>query len=251
MGRNILKENHNPGTVKAHYEGGSELTNPESNSQFSDRLKAAIPAGMTQQEFAARIGVSVSGLRKWLAGSAEPGIGHLPRIAAETGKSIEWLVSGASSGDNAALGAPSYAVEPVPVRKTPLYDAVFSAGAGAADTTETVSEYIDIPISYIREELKANPAHLVGVRVHGDSMEPTLRDQDVALIDLSKTEVDRDAVYAFLADGEGFLKRLVRAGIDEWLVRSDNPAYTEWRLNHRTLTRGRIVGLVVGRIGRM
>lgn len=89
-----MKNNDKNGPGKSPKSVNIDLTIPESKGQFGFRLRQAIPKGMTQQVFATKIGASVSGLRKWLAGDAEPGIGYLPRIAEVTGVSIEWLATG-------------------------------------------------------------------------------------------------------------------------------------------------------------
>ena len=46
------------------------------------------------------------------------------------------------------------------------------------------------------------------MRVSGDSMEPTLRDEDVVLIDLSQTEIYTGKIYAVGIDEEIVVKRL-------------------------------------------
>lgn len=50
--------------------------------------------GRPQQAFADAIGVSLSGLRKWLAGETIPTIEHGPALKAVTGRTLDWLITG-------------------------------------------------------------------------------------------------------------------------------------------------------------
>src|SRR5262245_60523856 len=70
----------------------ADPTVPESGlSNFPVRLRLTIPAGTSLEAFAEKIGVSISGLKKWLAGKAEPGLRYLCAIADVTDASLNWL----------------------------------------------------------------------------------------------------------------------------------------------------------------
>ncbi len=70
--------------------------------RFRERLREAIRAsGRTQETIAGESGVSLSGLRKWLAGTADPGWSGIARAAKACGVSLDWLAFGveASHGE--------------------------------------------------------------------------------------------------------------------------------------------------------
>lgn len=68
-----------------------------------------------------------------------------------------------------------------------------------------------------------NRENLMAIRVKGESMEPTLYEDDLVIINLAdKTLVDGQ-VYAINYEGEAVIKRLVREG-GQWYLSSDNPS---------------------------
>jgi phage repressor protein C with HTH and peptisase S24 domain len=83
------------------------------------------------------------------------------------------------------------------------------------------------------------------IYAHGDSMNPTIQDGDVLLIDQSPTQVRAGEVYAVMMDEEVVVKRLIKEfGIT--LLRSDNPnksAYSDISVppGHNLQVIGRVV----------
>lgn len=66
------------------------------------------------------------------------------------------------------------------------------------------------------------PDRLLAARVNGSSMEPTLYEGDIAVINTAQTTPKDGRAFAINYEGVMSIKRLVRdAG--EWLLRSDNP----------------------------
>lgn len=62
---------------------------------FRLRLREAIKiGGQTQESLAAEVGVSLSGLRKWLSGATDPGLSGVAAAAAICGVSLDWLATG-------------------------------------------------------------------------------------------------------------------------------------------------------------
>lgn len=83
------------GTAKRGSRRNADPIVPESDlANFPVRLRLTIPAGTSLEAFAEKIGVSISGLKKWLAGNAEPGLRYLCAIARVTGASLDWLCGG-------------------------------------------------------------------------------------------------------------------------------------------------------------
>lgn len=83
---------------------------------------------------------------------------------------------------------------------------------------------------FARKELRkitdTNPQHLSIIMVAGDSMEPTLHDNDQVLVDLTQKEVFNDGIYAFDYQGAMLVKRITIDPIKKrLLIKSDNPLY--------------------------
>lgn len=90
------------------------------------------------------------------------------------------------------------------------------------------------------------PEKLVAIRVRGESMEPTLYEDDLVIINTADTKLIDGQVYAVNYEGEAVIKRLTRdAG--RWWLTSDN---SDQRKYHRKSCEGNeciIVGRVVKR----
>ena len=93
-------------------------------------------------------------------------------------------------------------------------------------------------------------ASLALITVAGDSMEPTLRDGDIVVVDHSAREVDRDGVYVFTLGTETFVKRLQKLP-KALKVMSDNKIYDPWEVASQgsddLLVHGRVVWVWGGR----
>jgi len=90
-----------------------------------------------------------------------------------------------------------------------------------------------------------DPAKLVAIQVKGESMEPSLYEDDVVVLNTIDTKLVDGQVYAFNYEGEAVVKRLSRdAG--EWWLTSDN---LDQRKHPRKICRGDAC-IVIGRVVR-
>ncbi|MGC8732611.1 MAG: S24 family peptidase [Halothiobacillaceae bacterium] len=105
-------------------------------------------------------------------------------------------------------------------------------------------------VTRILRQTSATVASLALVTVAGDSMEPTIRDGDIVVIDRSVRAIERDGVYIFTLGNETFLKRLQRMP-DSILVNSDNPLYSPWKIQpgqaQELYVHGRVIWGWIGR----
>lgn len=94
-------------------------------------------------------------------------------------------------------------------------------------------------------QIGLNPAKASILRVKGDSMEPTVKDGAIVLIDEQKTKPEKNHIYAFIEDGELRIKRLDVIEGKVLTISSDNKAYPpEARINS-DMNKLRILGRVV------
>lgn len=132
-----------------------------------------------------------------------------------------------------------------------MHDAILAAGMGALNDDETIIDYVAFKKDWLRRVgLMPNSARVVKAR--GDSMEPTIRDGDMLLVDCSKTTPPlqprepgdkRPAViYALLDEHGARVKRMERLNEDTVLLLSDNPAHPPETRSIRLLS---IIGEVV------
>lgn len=127
--------------------------------------------------------------------------------------------------------------EPAPsgTKLVPVYDIRASAGHGAlvADF-ESVEYTLAFPPDYLRSITRANPRDLAIIGVKGDSMHPTLNDDDIVMVDLGKTSLGYDGLFVLRFDGALHVKRISRSRPGHVSVISDNRANyppVEYRAN--------------------
>lgn len=98
-------------------------------------------------------------------------------------------------------------------------------GLGATFTDNPVEvEVLQFPKIWVDSITSTNPVFLTWTRGRGDSMEPTIRDGDLVLLDRSRRRVDeQDAIWAFTVGDVGAIKRLRVKG-DRYQIFSDNPS---------------------------
>ena len=170
------------------------------------RLVAAL-GNQSRAEVARAAGLSWPLLDAYLKGS-KPGADKLARLAPVLGVSLEWLATGAGS------------MRPVSPLATvlrdrdrvaiPLYPVELGAGPGRATwpSGEPIGTH-EVALASLRgSDLQLSA--LAGFIVRGRSMEPEIKDGEIAILDLSRSVLPpgRGATYGIRLDDELALKRL-------------------------------------------
>lgn len=197
-------------------------------------------------------GASKSVVNQWLTGKIKSiDIRYALNIERELGFSHIWLMT----GDGDPRYAPLHSVSGlIPVHaaasndpefvKIPLVKLKLSAGITGFHTEPEQRDggTIGMRTSWV-DRSRLNPEYLYAITVGGESMEPSLYDGDIVVINVADKKLVDGAVYAFNYEGEAVVKRLSRdAG--QWWLTSDN---TDQRRFHRKLCNGAHC-LVIGRV---
>lgn len=113
----------------------------------------------------------------------------------------------------------------------PVYDARASAGPGRAIDQESVLHRIAFREEWVRTVTQAPLDQLVVISVDGDSMEPTLRQGDMVLVDFGQVRPQqKDGIYVIRTDGGLQVKRLqVEVAARQLTILSDNKQYEPQR----------------------
>jgi phage repressor protein C with HTH and peptisase S24 domain len=106
----------------------------------------------------------------------------------------------------------------------PMVEARLSGGGGSLETSEKVLGYYAFRREWLSRKGLIDSMRLM--RVSGESMEPTLEDDDVVMVDLSQTDILAGKIYALRMDDEIVVKRLEKKPGKLVLV-SDNRRYYE------------------------
>jgi phage repressor protein C with HTH and peptisase S24 domain len=116
--------------------------------------------------------------------------------------------------------------ERTPDDLVPIYDVQVSAGNGIIPhDSDLIVGHLALPPGYLRHITSAPVENLAIVTVRGGSMEPTLRDRDVVLIDTTKRSLGYDGLFVIRMDeGALHVKRIGRGPHPGTVaVISDNP----------------------------
>lgn len=215
-------------TDEPNFDGSVKV--PAVNSDaFTQRLRKIIGTESVRK-FARRAGLNPGTLQSILTrGTAT--LENLVAIAQAGGVSVGWLATGAEPANR-----PGLAEEPAAFRPAaglgddfvllPKYDVRAAAGGGAVIHSEQIVDYLAFKASWVYQRLGAQPKNLILLESWGDSMEPTIADGDLLLVDRSRAQVRDNAIYAFAADGNLMVKRLQRRiATGHLIVISDNPRY--------------------------
>lgn len=99
-----------------------------------------------------------------------------------------------------------------PVDMVAVYDIHAGAGGGMLVLSEEEASKLEFPRGYLQTITKANPRDLAIIGVKGDSMLPTLADDDIVMLDTSKRDLSYDGLFVIRDNGDGLLvKRIGRA----------------------------------------
>ncbi len=196
---------------------------------------------VTQSKMAEIVGMSPRGWQQIERGDAIPSGQTLMKLA-ELGFDPTWiltgqgamrLVKGASAQE---LSEPSTPFEgaskpfesfsETDFALIPKVDVQASAGGGAAPTSESVLEYLAFRKDWLRQ-LGLNPKKVAVLTAKGDSMEPTIGNGNVLLVDRQVEQVTNDGIYVLSVNNNLFVKRLYTRMDGSVVIKSDNPAYPD------------------------
>ncbi len=129
----------------------------------------------------------------------------------------------------------------------PRHDVAASAGYGALVDSETLVDFVQFKRDFVTRVLGCDPDHVLVAQVKGDSMQPTLNEPDLVLLDTRKNTPKVEGVY-FILRGDVLLVKRLRYKLkgDSVDVISDNHIkYPPETLTRHEMNELTIVGRVV------
>lgn len=105
----------------------------------------------------------------------------------------------------------------------PVYDVAASAGPGSVVDYEATVHSLAFPPEYLSKLTSGSTQFLSIISVKGESMEPTLLDDDIVLLDASKTNLSFDGLFVLRFNDALHVKRIGRsAKSGHVMIISDN-----------------------------
>lgn len=213
------------------------------DSGWKERLEAAIEAShWTQRSLSLAAGKGQGYVNSLFREGKEPSAANLRAICDLIPVSLEWILYGRADSEVQSLVAPPATAGAALV---PVFNVHASAGNGATvGYPEEIIDRLAFPPGYLRSITSSSPANLAVIMVKGRSMEPTLRDDDVVMIDSSKRDLSFEGIFVIRDGGDALLvKRISRASRrGHILLVSDNPQHPAVE---RSLADIEVIGKVV------
>ncbi len=169
--------------------------------------------GLDQTTFGEAGGVKKGSQIAYEKGDTAPTTDYLTRIADGLGVEINYVLTGIRSYDDGPQSGDVVEVEEI--------DLAYGFGGTFADGHIEVTKH-RFPRAFIQSITSAPPQMLTIARGRGDSMQPTLQDGDMVIIDRTQREIrEQDAIWALTIGDIAMIKRLRVRG-QKVTISSDN-----------------------------
>lgn len=183
---------------------------------FWNEVKARLKSmGKNQEWLCDKTGILLGTLRNRISQSRYPTMEEAIRIAELLDMSFD------DFGEIALKGSKDG-------NAVPVFDEAFSAGRGQfIPDLADVKEYVECP-----KDLVSIHEHIIAAHVRGDSMYPTLHDDDMIYFDTLGFD-NLDGVYTIFYNGNGYVKRLMKTPTGIKVI-SDNPVYPPFEVSFKS-----------------
>ncbi len=198
-----------------------------SAKEFSVRLREATN-GESVNSFAKRCEIPEATMRGYFNGKFPPS-DLAVRIADVAAVGLVWLLTGHGSKDISTVTSvsdtgPASSATMTNMILVPRFDVQASAGHGAVPQSENIIDSIAFNASWLRER-GINPGFASILEARGDSMEPSIRDGDLLVVDRSITTAVGNGIYIVIFGGNVLVKRINMRRDGTLVLISDNERY--------------------------
>lgn len=210
-------------------------------SDFEERFQKIIDtvASGNRSKFSSMTGKKTSYASDVVKGRAKPGFEYMKMLSDEFKISLDWLILGQGE-----MVPDEYSNQSDFVY-VPRYDIQASAGHGALVHSEQIVDHLAFRKDWVCGELKTSPKELVLISASGDSMEPTIEDKDLLLVNLTQNTLSKEGIFVIRIDEILLAKRLQKHIDGSVHIISDNRNYETYRLLPENLKDLSILGRVV------
>lgn len=194
----------------------------------------------TESSFALKCHIPLSTMRKYLNGST-PSLDNALQIAQLNDVSLEWLASGEEVKANKKVDTETLESE---FALIPGYSVQVSAGHGClTKRDEKPTRYLAFRRKWLKWK-RFDEKDLTVIWAKGDSMHPTISDNDTLVVHLGRKEPKDGYIYVFRNGDELFVKRF-QDMLGSWRLISDNPLYAAMDIQKHDQHQFEVLGQVV------
>jgi SOS-response transcriptional repressor LexA len=187
-------------------------------ASLANRLQTLAKTHGGISQLAKKAGITVSSLSRCSRG-AEPTLSTALAVCSTAGVSLDWLATGEGSSSQLS-----------DVYNIPFFDIEASAGPGAfPPENQTATSSVAMPAGLLRNN-KVTSTDLCAIQAKGDSMEPTLRNGSLLIVDRSDRKI-REGIYV-INRGEVLLVKRIQPRENNFVrLKGDNPQYEPEDIN--------------------
>lgn len=111
--------------------------------------------------------------------------------------------------------------------------------------SDQVVDYLAFRKDWLEMTFNMYNSCLALIKVKGDSMEPTLKSDDLVLTELVNGRIEDDSIYVLKLNDDLVVKRIQRKLNGSLLVKSDNPKYEPELVDESSASKLPVVGRVI------
>ncbi|WP_440054702.1 XRE family transcriptional regulator [Pseudoalteromonas sp. T1lg65] len=210
------------------------------SSAFSRRFVTLVEqfAGGNKRQFALLTGKSPSHIYRICKGLSRPSMQYLEHLYTLFSVDLNWLLTGEQPSEQSINQVAD------DLTLIPKLDIEASAGMGSVNGYEEIREQFALNTRWLNSQLGVYSDQLAFVSIRGESMQPTLFDGDMVLVDLSQNQPRNEGVYVVQTE-DGLMAKRIKPKHNLFDVISDNPDYPNWQINAENAAQHGIAGRVV------
>lgn len=209
--------------------------------ELGTRISAVSDQVGGKKRLADMTGISESQLYRCINGSSSMTVERLVAIANASNVSIEWLATGSGSMKKSVSLESNEEMSEFAL--IPGYNIQISAGNGSQGEQEQVTRKLAFRHKWLKfKGLKEKD--LVLVFAKGDSMEPTISDNNTLMIDTSQQDLQDGHIYVIRTNDHLVVKRIQNT-LDGFILISDNKEYKEIEITYSKAEDLQVIGRVV------
>ncbi len=215
-----------------------------------ERLRDAIKLVGSARDAARLSGLPYGTLQGYIRGG-ELKLSNAASLARATGVRLEWLANGSGPmrGEETGEVTTITAATPHGHVLLPLLEARAAAGNHGGLRSDHLVDFIAFSESFLKQTLRRSPQNLALLTASGDSMDPTIRDGDLLLVDTSARRIEGSRIYVLAIGGALMVKRIQLRLDGSVVVKSDNAVYEPEVLAADQTSTLNILGQVIWQAG--
>ena len=206
--------------------------------EIGDRIRE-LRGEMQQAELADKLSIHKNTMANYERGGRFPDVKILLKILEVfPDTNPAWLLTGEGSKNRSEPVQGGFVM-------FPRDEVEAGAGPGRNVQSEQVVDFVSFKKEWVQNFLRVPRKNLALLSVKGDSMNPTLNDGDMILVDLRANRIDDSAIYVLEFDDALLVKRIQRKLDGSVVIKSDNSLYEPEVLQKDRAVELRIIGRVV------